>query len=401
LYQRVVVSGSAGPKRNGPDQLLLRVLKRQHLAERSSEGDVVAVVRDLVGLHATSATTPYLSLLARMEGFTKEQLESELYERRTLVKVRCMRSTVFVLPSEWLGLAFAATGGAAQRMSLRYLQAYTEVAADYARLSEAVLGAIGDGSKTVAEIRAALGVKGSLSSVVNLMCDQGLLIRDRPAHGWRDSTHRYARLERTYPGVDLRMDESRAATEIVRRYLQAYGPVRESDVAWWTGLTKARVRCAVAALGPAVGRLDEGLVLEGDGAARDSASGAAGRSYEPPSPTVALLPQLDPFVMGYKDRSRFLSAGDADFVFDRSGNASSTILVDGRIVGVWDSPRGKKAEVRLFTFRRLPAAVRAMVEKEAARVGLFVFEREADLVWIRTMVPLRDRPAGAVMTPLA
>ena len=394
------MAGSANQRERGPDALMARVMARHHLAERARDGDVVTVVRDLVGLHATSATTPYLSLLARMDDFAKEHLERELYEKRTLVKVRCMRTTVFVLPSEWLGLAFAATHGNSERMSQRYLQAYSELAADYARLTEAVLEVVGDGSKTVAEIRATLGVEGNLSSVVNLMCDQWLLVRDRPAHGWRDSAHRYGRLERVYPGVDLQMDEASATAEIVRRYLHAYGPVSETDVTWWTGLTKARVRAAIALLRPEIAILDEGLMLAEDAAAARELAG------EPPADrrarsVVALLPQLDPFVMGYKDRSRFLAAVDEPFVFDRSGNASSTILVHGRICGVWDAPRGKTPEVRLFAFRGLRADVRTAIEAEAVRVGLFVFERDPDVVWMRSMVPLREREAGAVMKPLA
>jgi hypothetical protein len=105
--------------------------------------------------------------------------------------------------------------------------------------------------------------------------------------------------------------------------------------------------------------------------------------------------------MGYKDRSRFLAARDEPFVFDRSGNGCSTILEDGRICGVWDTPRDKTPEVRLFGFRRLRAEVRAAIEVEAVRVGLFVFECDPDVVWMRTMVPLREREAGAVMKPLA
>ena len=51
---------------------------------------------DLVGLHATDPATPYLSLWARLPGFTVEDLDAELYKRRSLVKHLAMRRTLWV-----------------------------------------------------------------------------------------------------------------------------------------------------------------------------------------------------------------------------------------------------------------------------------------------------------------
>ena len=41
--------------------------------------------------------------------------------------------------------------------------------------------------------------------------------------------------------------------------------------------------------------------------------------------------------MGYKERARYLDPDVTDYVFDADGNATSTILVDGRAAGVWDA----------------------------------------------------------------
>ena len=49
---------------------------------------------------------------------------------------------------------------------------------------------------------------------------------------------------------------------------------------------------------------------------------------------MALLPVLDPTVMGWKERGFYLGPhGPA--LFDRNGNAGTTAWVDGRIVGCW------------------------------------------------------------------
>ena len=51
-------------------------------------------------------------------------------------------------------------------------------------------------------------------------------------------------------------------------------------------------------------------------------------------PWAALLPVLDPTVMGWKERGFFLGPhGPA--LFDTNGNAGTTAWWDGRIVGCW------------------------------------------------------------------
>jgi hypothetical protein len=77
-------------------------LARQHLREDAPATDVVQTARDLVGLHATGAPNPYLQLFARMPGFARTALDHELYERRSLVRVRCMRGTLFLLSLDLL-----------------------------------------------------------------------------------------------------------------------------------------------------------------------------------------------------------------------------------------------------------------------------------------------------------
>lgn len=51
------------------------VLEKRHLAAGSRADEPLAVLRDLVGLHATDPVSPYLQLRARMKPFESAQLE--------------------------------------------------------------------------------------------------------------------------------------------------------------------------------------------------------------------------------------------------------------------------------------------------------------------------------------
>lgn len=72
------------------------VLQKHHLTEDSKINDILQITDDLCGLHATGSIEPYLALFERVRDFNKEDLEQELYIKKRLGKVRCMRKTLFI-----------------------------------------------------------------------------------------------------------------------------------------------------------------------------------------------------------------------------------------------------------------------------------------------------------------
>jgi hypothetical protein len=60
-----------------------------------------------------------------------------------------------------------------------------------------------------------------------------------------------------------------------------------------------------------------------------------------------------------------------NFVYDRSGNATSVVLVDGRIAGVWDVIV-ERNEARFHAFGTLATAVEERIRAELAEMGAFI-----------------------------
>ena len=179
-------------------------LHKQHLTDESQTEDIVQTVRDVYGLHATNATTPYLSLFARASNFTRDKLDEELYVKRTLGKIRCVRTTVHVLPRETISIAFAATKSIVEPNSedfLRYTGAVTKD--QYEEASRAILDILKSRGMSTVQIKKHLGTKLNVSPIVNLMCDQGLLMRGKSDKGWRSNTHTYHVFSDYFPGMDL------------------------------------------------------------------------------------------------------------------------------------------------------------------------------------------------------
>jgi hypothetical protein len=183
--------------------------------------------------------------------------------------------------------------------------------------------------------------------------------------------------------------EDEAVVELVRRYLSAFGPVTENDIAWWTGLNKGDVREALR-------KLERETTIE-DGMVMFRADHGLLKAMSRGERAVNLLPSLDPYIMGYKDRARFLDKEHYGFVFDRSGNATSTIVVDGRIAGVWDLDG---QHVKLFLFNEVKKDTLVKICWKARDVGRFMIGGECEAVVCESMTPLADRTAGAVMSPL-
>ena len=72
-------------------------LARRHFLAQAGDASVADVAHRFVGLHATDPATPYLSLWARLNGFTRTGLDDALYTSRTVVKLLAMRRTLWVV----------------------------------------------------------------------------------------------------------------------------------------------------------------------------------------------------------------------------------------------------------------------------------------------------------------
>ena len=254
---------------------------------------------------------------------------------------------------------------------------------------------------SAAQVRSALGVgpQVRLPAELNQMCDEGRLLRDRPVAGWRDARHTYRRFAEALPEVKLNScSPAEAAVLLAERYIAGYGPVKLDDVAWWTGLGVGRCRTALDELSDRLAPVrvrgwdGEHFVLRADLDRLLQAS----RSRRP---QLSLLADLDPYTMGFRGRARLLDDAQHNLVYDRNGNATSVVLVDGRIAGVWDVI-AERHEARFHRFGTLATAVEERVRAELAEMGAFITGSAVTVRRVERMTPLTDRSAGWVRKPL-
>ncbi len=376
------------------------LLEKQHLTPQPGTESVERIVQDVVGLHATVSTTPYLSLFARRENFEKEQLDEALYDRSTLAKLRGVRTTIYVHTRTNLPTVYAASASLTRDASRKYMLRRGIDEKGFEELSHAVLELLADEDRSTAELRRALDSDLDISALLYHMCDLGLLLRRRPLRSWRDRSFCYGRFDRYYPDVDLNaISEEKALVELVRQHLVGFGPLLEEDVYWWFGLSRAKIRYALDALKGETEMIEiDGL--EGAHIILGNQREFLERHEKDRRGIVNLLPMLDSYLMGYQVRQRYLDPCHTGYVFDRSGNATSTILLDGKIIGVWDFEHDNPPIMKLYFFEELPSGLREKVGAHAARTGAFIAGDDADIRFCASMVPLPQRTAGGFMKPL-
>ncbi len=91
-----------------------RIARRHGIDPTRRLPDPVSATRAMTVLHSTEPATVYLSLLARVEDLSVDDVDTALYDERSLVKQLAMRRTLFVFPRDLLA---AAWGSASARVA--------------------------------------------------------------------------------------------------------------------------------------------------------------------------------------------------------------------------------------------------------------------------------------------
>lgn len=339
-----------------------RLARRQFLVPGTAAAPIPAMTAAMLGWHATDPATPYLSLWARVPGFTIAQLDREVYERRSLVKHLAMRRTLWLLPARQLPRIQPAASDRVAANERRRLIADVEragVADDGARWLATAADAVrrhlhAHGHASSAELRAALpqlagtydpapgrrwgGETHLAPRVLTVLSVGGEIVRGPNDSTWTNSRPRWVNTHDWLGTAVVHVDERSARVELVRAWLRAFGPATVADVKWWFGTTVTAVRQALAALDVVDVDLDgtPGVVLPDD--------------VEPEperEPWGALLPGLDVTTMGWAHRDWYLGPHRAQ-VFDGNGNAGPTAWWNGRVVGGWRQDADARVRLQLL-----------------------------------------------------
>ena len=326
-------------------------LARQLLLERRRLG-VVAAVERLAGLQAQWPPSPYLGLWSRVDGFRRETLEGAIL-RGDIVKATVMRGTLHLVSRRDYPLFWEVLHEKPFWSDEESVASGTRIAPSLRRLALAGPIAMAD---ALAHLAAEHGLEDAHARRTWFVARVRAHLLHAPETAlWASRPQaRYVALEEP-----ARVDRLHALTEIVRRYLAAFGPATKADIADWSGLLVREFQPALDALEPLRRFRDE------DGRELLDVPRAPLPPADTPAP-VRFLPKWDNVLLAHKNRRRIVTDEYRKAIVAANGDVGLTFLVDGVVAGTWAYE--KRGNVTVTPFAPLPRVARREVDEEAARV---------------------------------
>jgi winged helix DNA-binding protein len=375
------------------DQVAAYRLARHHLDRRAPKHALVSVVGSMAGAQAQLLSAAQISLSTRTAGLTVADVDTALAQR-LVVKVGCMRRTLYLVPA---GLVAVFVRGTARRAEkdVRWALGKGVPSRVVETAIDAALGAL-DEPRTRAEIAeracrtlgarprlvhgGGWGSRGKVAAVpvgaltypvvdlLHLAAARGVVCHGAPRNG--EPT--FVRADAWVPGFEDVAPED-AETRLLRRYLEAFGPATAADFAVWTGVTVREARAiwarAESELAPVEVEGAEASMLR---AGIDELSRARVER-----PHVRLLPYFDSYLLGHADRRHLVSDEHRRQVSRAQGWIAPVVLVDGRVLGVWKHTlKSSRLTVEVTPLGRLTRRVVAGVQAEAGELRRFLGAEE-------------------------
>ncbi len=309
-----------------------------------------------------------LQVRARTHPLARGDVDASLWEHRSVVKLWAMRGTLHLLPARELPLFVAALRRRENWRRGAWLR-YVGVTLEQ---MEALVTAIGDAldgrqltrQELADEVARRIGIP-AVREV--LMSGWGTVLQPAASEGKlcfgpsRGQNVTFVRPDQWIGGwTDV--DSDAALREIARRYLACYGPATHEAFARWWGTRLGPARRVFALLG------DELVPVDVEGyRALALACDADDLRAPRPAPSLRLVGNFDPYVLHYRPRERLVDDRFALRIFRTAGWISPAILLDGRVVGTWESRRrGGGVQIETVLFQKLPASCTRELDRETA-----------------------------------
>jgi hypothetical protein len=309
------------------DEVLRYRIERHFLgAERAA--DAVTIARRLGGIHAQVASSAQAAVALRSG--RELDLDTALYQDKTLVRTWAARGTLHLLPADDLPTWVAAMSTRTRETTGSWLKYHGITAEQMADVIAAVPDVLGAEPMTREELAAAIitatghddlrePLTQGFGAILKPLAFRGLLCSGPP----RGRNVTFV-APREWLGGWTPVDTDEAIDRIALDFLGAYGPADAAEFARWFDLKPPLAKKSFARL---AGRLRE---VDGFGFVPADAVAA------PELDTVWLLPAFDPYTIGSLRQLETVSNGPKAAVSRPQGWISPVLVVNGRIEGTWE-----------------------------------------------------------------
>src|SRR5262252_8939614 len=367
-------------------------MHRQFLDHPFTSKSLLDLIKSVGWIYSPGCSTPYLSLWARMGSFKAEDLHKLVFDEHKVIQVETLRGCTMLVPRDQANVALRIRTRTFSELSKQARQQMPVTEADMEKLKSAVLSALHSAPKTMEQIQHAvpanlvrdfgvdlkrIGLTSSLALAINLLKEEAKLLKQQGKKRLDSTEYSYVLTSAVLPEADpfnLRLEE--ACAQLATQYFRAEAPARVKDFAWWAGINVTDAIKGAAEVKPKLvpiaveGTKDEFLISEADIDAL--------MSFKPTEGAISFIPYRDTYLKGQREVvNRFVPAEHADKPFSRwkgklINDPLATIVLEGRVVGVWEWNDGEE-EVDLLLFdSSIPKSVDKAIHKRAGELANFI-----------------------------
>ena len=348
-------------------------LAQHGISPRFSARDVVGAVMRTGGIQAQVMSAAELALCSRVEGLAPHDVRAALWQDHMLVRTWAMRGTLHFLAANELPLYVAARDWQNNESWSKYFAEFGLSPAQQEAYLSALPHVLEQGPLTRLQLADAvakhMGVAHVRDFIVSSSWGSPLkpsAYRGELCFGPGQGQNATFMNPRVWMGEWQSIEPEQALQEIVRRYLQAYGPATPDDFAFWWGYQRGRARKLFQSMAEEL----EEVEVEGWQAFALRATLPLIQGFEP-AEEIHLLPLFDAYTIGVpRDCEPLLAQTYKRHVFNLQGWTFAVVLVNGSIQGVWDyTMRRSHTVVKVKLFSSCTDSIRKGIEAEAERLS--------------------------------
>jgi hypothetical protein len=332
------------------------LLARQLLLERARRPLPRAIER-IGGIQNQYAPNAYIRLWSSLDGFRRDHLTRAL-QRRSVIQGTLMRETIHIVSRADYPLLAAGIRVSGQEWWRRVNKVPPSV--DMEAFAARARAFFRGTTRTRAEVEQFLREhdfpRASLWGFAHWID----LVRVPPAGTWEQRrAHTFALAEEWVGPLDA--SEEEGIEHLARRYLGAFGPASQADIAQWCKVPAAKLK-------PALARLELRRFRDEQGKELIDLPRASLPDPDTPAP-VRFLPTWDATLLVHARRTGILPEPYRKIIFHvRKPQSMPTFLVDGAVAGAWHVEKGR---IVVEPYERLSRSVRKEVNEEAERLAAF------------------------------
>lgn len=349
-----------------------RLLLQRHFQQGQSAADGVEVLRRCIAVQAQYPSATIDAIVLRSRSLSASQVENSLADLGRTARGWSLRGTMHAAAMEDWTLLIGAVGPFQYRDFVRVLQRSRGISGEELdRLSAKIVQALQDQALSREELHERVPELSGIGGDSWGLDIKGLVLSGKVLAGWPSSgTVRFglASPEHSAPP----MEPIECLTEIARRYVRAYGPVRARDFAHWTGVPAGTARTAFEALSEELQPVtlsghNEPFLMNPDDGLKTAGLRDAGI-------LDGMLAKFDPLLVAYAGGSPLVPSPYRRMVYRKAAQIEGCLVLDGWAAATWraqETPRGRRFWVETFE----PAAgeqrdrMEALVVEFAARRG--------------------------------